>query len=115
MVVADALIDESVKDEEDVTILHGRRQVLKLLQSKDEKRLLLEPEAKQFLSSADIFDMDRRKAVDELIETEFEAGIRLARGPKERLRFMQLASKKLRADQRTLREVESTIRELRKL
>ncbi|HXQ91962.1 MAG TPA: hypothetical protein VN739_03080 [Nitrososphaerales archaeon] len=114
MVVAEVLIDESVDDEDDVTILHGRNLVLKLLQSKDEKRLLVEPEVKQFLSSADIFDKARRKAVDKLIETEFQAGIRLVRGPKERLRFMQLISER-RADQRTLQEVEPTIRELRKL
>jgi len=69
MPVTEIALDSSLQ-EEDVTLLHGRNILIKLIENPSAKHLLAEPEVKDFLSTEDMTSKQFRESIEKMIQVD---------------------------------------------
>lgn len=84
--VTDIPLDSSAR-EEDVTILHGKNLLLKLIEDKDTKQFMSQAELEHFLSTDDLCAKDFRETMDRMLEVEHQVATLLERDVEEYLYF----------------------------
>jgi hypothetical protein len=129
--VTDIPLDSSAR-EEDVTILHGKNLLLKLIEDKNAKQFLSQTELQKFLSTEDLCAKGFRETMNRMLEMERHIALRLEENVEEYLFITRRFSRREIPTERTISRrslrqeppeivsrfrarVDATVREVQKL